>query len=133
EIQTLWPTLDDHTLARMSGIGLASATRAPARKDFWKREPAPEPAVPVEVQPLPMPPPPPGSALPPAVVVPRGGGVRSTVPGRPDGSIDGAPATAPLELHVELAPGVSLVIAMPDDIALSSADVRAIRAAAAPL
>jgi DNA-binding transcriptional MerR regulator len=142
EIQTLWPTLDDHSLARMSGIGLGAATRAPARKDFWKREPASEPES-VEIQPLPMPPPPPGSALPPApgssarsgraaseeraIVIPQaGGGAR----GKRYGSHDGS---APLELRVELAPNVSLMIAMPDDIALSSADVRAIRAAAAPL
>src|SRR5690242_11131838 len=39
EIQALWPTLDDHTLSRMSGIGLERAARL-ARKEFWKREPA---------------------------------------------------------------------------------------------
>jgi hypothetical protein len=52
-----------------------------------------------------------------------------------------APAPAPaaaappaaLELRLELAPGVSLSIATSSDLALTTADVRAIRAAAAPL
>jgi DNA-binding transcriptional MerR regulator len=44
------------------------------------------------------------------------------------------PASAPVEVRVELAPNVVITIAMPETgIALSSADVRAIRAAAAPL
>jgi DNA-binding transcriptional MerR regulator len=108
EIQALWPTLDELTLARMSGIQLppASPARPSGRRDFWKAEPAVEPAPP------PMSPPP--SAPPPAL----------------------APVSAaatPVELRVELAPGVSISIAMSDDLALSTADVRAIRAAAAPL
>ena len=37
------------------------------------------------------------------------------------------------ELHVELAPNVSLAIAISDELAISPADVAAIRAAAAPL
>jgi DNA-binding transcriptional MerR regulator len=41
--------------------------------------------------------------------------------------------SAAVELRIELAPEITLSIAMSDDIALSSADVRAIRAAAAPL
>jgi DNA-binding transcriptional MerR regulator len=44
EIQAMWPTLDDATLARMTGVVLAghprSAARPPARTEFWKREPA---------------------------------------------------------------------------------------------
>lgn len=40
---------------------------------------------------------------------------------------------APAALSIELAPNITLTIAMPDDIAVSSADVHAIRAAAAPL
>src|SRR5215813_5628022 len=39
EIQQLWPTLDDATLARMSGVALPVTARPPARTDFWKREP----------------------------------------------------------------------------------------------
>jgi len=38
EIQALWPTMDDDTLARMSGVALDPKPRA-ARKDFWRREP----------------------------------------------------------------------------------------------
>ncbi len=40
EIQALWPTLDDATLSRMSGIELpGTSKKAAARKDFWKAEP----------------------------------------------------------------------------------------------
>ena len=39
EIQALWPTLDDPTLARMSGVALPAAARTAARAEFWKREP----------------------------------------------------------------------------------------------
>jgi len=97
EIQALWPTLDDTTLARMSGVELPART-APAavRSEFWKREPQ-------ETAPAPE------------------------------------PAAAPtaehhVELRIELAPNVSLAIAVPDDgIALAPADIRALRAAAAQL
>jgi DNA-binding transcriptional MerR regulator len=105
EIQALWPTLDDATLARMAGVQLpaapaaSAASRSSGRKDFWKRAPADEPAA----APAPAPEPAPMSAPP------------------------------PVELRVELLPGVSLSIAMSGDVALSTADVRAIRAAAAPL
>ncbi len=37
EIQALWPTMDDATLARMSGVALPRSRRA----DFWKRPAAP--------------------------------------------------------------------------------------------
>jgi hypothetical protein len=40
---------------------------------------------------------------------------------------------APAELRVELAPNISLSIALSDAVAISRADVAAIRAAAAPL
>jgi len=108
EIQALWPTLDEPTLARMAGIELPSAGGAPraaGRRDFWKGEPAVAP---------------PPSAVPaPAAPVP----VPAQAPRSP----------APVELRLELVPGVSLSIAMSDDVALTTADVRAIRAAAAPL
>ncbi|HEX8112597.1 MAG TPA: MerR family transcriptional regulator, partial [Kofleriaceae bacterium] len=39
EIQALWSTLDDPTLARMSGVALPAAARPAARAEFWKREP----------------------------------------------------------------------------------------------
>jgi DNA-binding transcriptional MerR regulator len=113
EIQTLWP-LDDTTLSRMSGIALGLATPAdaqpspvrPARHAFWKREPA---------------------ALSPRTVAP----VRHDPPFVPPAS---APAAGPgVELRVDLAPNISLAIALSDDVAVSLADVAAIRAAAAPL
>jgi hypothetical protein len=44
-----------------------------------------------------------------------------------------APAYLAAELRVELAPNIFLSIAMSDDVAMSRADVAAIRAAAAPL
>jgi DNA-binding transcriptional MerR regulator len=97
EIQTLWPTLDAVTLARMSGIELAGTK---ARREFWKREPHATPTPP-EQRPLPI------TAAP--------------IP------------SSPLELRLELAPGTSLVVALADDVSLNPADVRALRAAAAPL
>src|SRR3954464_8168220 len=39
EIQALWPSLDDPTLARMSGVALPSTAKPAARAEFWKREP----------------------------------------------------------------------------------------------
>lgn len=43
------------------------------------------------------------------------------------------PAADSVELRIQLAPNLSLSIAVPDGISLSPADVRALRAAAAPL
>ena len=54
EIQALWATLDDTTLARMSGVDLAG--KRPARRDFWKTPPAI--AVPPSKRPVPYPVPP---------------------------------------------------------------------------
>jgi DNA-binding transcriptional MerR regulator len=110
EIQALWPTLDDGTLARMSGIQLPPAAVGGGRKEFWKSEPA-------------------------------GAGASATsTTASPVASTSTAPSTTTststppaVELRIELVPGVSISIAMSDDIALSTADVRAIRAAAAPL
>jgi DNA-binding transcriptional MerR regulator len=108
EIQALWSTLEDPTLSRMAGIEL-SPPPPPGRREFWKAAPAAPPA--------PVPPPPPPPALAP-FSAPGSGAVL---------------APAPVELRVELAPGVSLSIAMSSDLALTTADVRAIRAAAVPL
>jgi DNA-binding transcriptional MerR regulator len=96
DIQKMWPTLDDFTLARMTGVQIGAKSRA-ARGEFWKREIAP--------------------AAPAAPPAPR----PSYLP--------------PVELRVELAPNLGLVIAVPDDapVSLTPADVRALRAAAAPL
>jgi DNA-binding transcriptional MerR regulator len=49
EIQELWSTLDDVSLARMSGVTLPEQSRAASRREFWKREavapePTPQPA-----------------------------------------------------------------------------------------
>ena len=41
-------------------------------------------------------------------------------------------AAAPVEVRVELAPGVHVVIALPEGASIASADVHALRAAAAP-
>ena len=96
EIQTLWPTLDDSTLARMSGVSVAGTTANPSpastREEFWKREP-------IET--------------------------RSPTPVE-----SAAPAVS---ISIELAPHVSITIPMPSGGTLSQADVRALRAAAAPL
>ncbi|MGN6106809.1 MAG: MerR family transcriptional regulator [Kofleriaceae bacterium] len=115
EIQALWPTLDDEALARMSGVAIAPSGkgRAAARPEFWKREAASAPR-PVAAE----------AAAPVAAAAPT-----PAAPAPPSSS----PISAPIELRLELAPGVSLAIAMSEDIALSTADVRAIRAAAAPL
>jgi len=100
EIQQLWPTLDDPTLARMSGVTVGGPARPAARAEFWKRAPL--------------------SVASPA----------DAASSRPSSHND-AP---PVELRIELAPGVVLSLAVVDDrVAVSSADVRAIRAAAAPL
>ena len=98
EIQQLWPTMDDPTLARMAGVALPITVGQPAaRKEFWKREPKRE----VEA----------------------------------DAAVPSAPAPpAPVELRIELAPNLTLVLAVVDEhVSISPADVRAIRAAAAPL
>jgi DNA-binding transcriptional MerR regulator len=163
EIQTLWPTLDAHTLARMSGVALAAVRPPGARTAFWKREatqrgpghgtdaaretpdragarsdaaigPDALASMPVPVArasgPVVMPAEP--VALPSAVTV---------TPRSPVGGVVPAGTTAPpanvaaaVELRVELAPNVILSLSVVDEsIAVSPADVRAIRAAAAPL
>jgi DNA-binding transcriptional MerR regulator len=97
EIQGLWPTLDDHTLARMSGVELPAPSKAPVRAAFWKRE--------AQTADLP--------AMPAAAV----------------------PSASPVELRLELAPGAVLALSVDASAAvtLTPADVRALRAAAAPL
>ncbi len=125
EIQALWPTLDDATLSRMSGIELpAAASRAPApakaratRQDFWKRDVAT-----AEAEPVP--------ALPPVMAAPSAADHAAQAPTVRAEAVVGEP---PVELRIELAPHISLSIAMSDDVAISRADVAAIRAAAAPL
>jgi len=79
------------------------AGTAKPRRDFWKREPVQTTAP----APSPTPTPPP---LPASIT-----------------------QASPLELRLELGPGTSLVVAIADDVSLDPADVRALRAAAAPL
>ena len=126
EIQALWPTLDDATLSRMAGIELAAATKSrAARKDFWKKEAAParlevdddrpeadRPALRADAAPAPR--------AADRVVAPA-----------PRADAEAAAPSA--ELRIELAPNVSISIALSDDVAISRADVAAIHAAAAPL
>jgi DNA-binding transcriptional MerR regulator len=164
EIQDLWPTLDARTLSRMSGVALDAAATAPARTDFWKREPRPrEPSAPAAAH----------APAPPAPRAPAHDAVSGTSnamdepptdpepdhatrdalepspapPGEPSPAPRGEPSPAPrsepwsassprapLELRLELAPHVVLSLSVVDEsVAISPADVRALRAAAAPL
>jgi DNA-binding transcriptional MerR regulator len=132
EIQQLWPTLDDPTLARMSGVELPPAARPPARTAFWKREH--------------------GAAgrRDAAVEDDAAGAGRHDATGRGTTGEDIAPGAAAstgapraaretestaVELRLELAPRVVLSLSVDESVAvtLSPADVRALRAAAAPL
>ena len=108
EIQTLWPTLDDGTLGRMSGVQVATGKAKPSRKDFWKREAEVVPSEPPAMTAAPSPP-----MLAPSIPIP----------------------SSSATINVPLDSGVSIVIALADDaaVSLSPADVRALRAAAAPL
>jgi DNA-binding transcriptional MerR regulator len=158
EIQALWPTLDDATLARMSGVALPAAGKPAARAEFWKREPrqgdvtasrdagsrAPEldaDAMPATV--MPGAPPktsgpgvagaPADAALPRARVVSLGERP-ARAGGSPEAPSSPASAAGAVELRIELAPQVVLSLSVVDDrVAVSPADLRAIRAAAAPL
>jgi DNA-binding transcriptional MerR regulator len=94
-IQQMWPTLDDVTLARLTGVSLPAKARA-ARTEFWKRE---------------------------APKVSAAAAVQAPAPAAP---------SAPVEVRVELAPGVHVAIALPEGASITSADVHALRAAAAP-
>jgi DNA-binding transcriptional MerR regulator len=107
EIQGLWPTLDDHTLARMSGVELPLPSKAPVRAAFWKREAQASPAN-------------------------RDEAPRRDAAGNSETAFRSA---SPVELRLELAPGAVLALAVDDSAAvtLTPADVRALRAAAAPL
>jgi len=51
EIQTLWPTLDDQALTRMSGVTTTtSATGETARPQFWKHEAVPPAPIELRVE-----------------------------------------------------------------------------------
>lgn len=136
EIQQLWPTLDDATLARMSGVALPAVNKPAARSEFWKRAPA-QPGAGAErdasgagasgdaggAPDAPV-------ALPGARVVSSG---QRAARAAGSGPAPAAGAGGAIELRIELAPRVVLSLSVADRVALSPADVRAIRAAAAPL
>ena len=107
EIQALWPQLTDETLMSLSGVSLPARGKAPARTEFWKRAPV---------------------AGSPSVALPA--------PSAPPAFGASSARLAPPELRIEIAPKIFVTIAMPDDggvLALTHSEVRAIRAAAAPL
>src|SRR4051812_21688752 len=111
EIQALWPSLDDPTLARMSGVALPPASVPGARAEFWKRAPVHG-----------------GAGANGGAAEHEADAVRTAAPEAP-----GSPGGA-VELRIELAPQVVLSLAVVDDrVTVAPADVRAIRAAAAPL
>jgi DNA-binding transcriptional MerR regulator len=119
EIQAVWPTLDDRTLARMSGVELAIKPRPSARAAFWKHDPA-APTVAELADEAPA-----GELHDADAMAPAAPAAPVAAPG---------PASSALELRIELAPNVVLSLSVVDDsVALSPADVRAVRAAAAPL
>jgi hypothetical protein len=153
EIQTLWPTLDAGTLARMSGVELAAQPQPPARAGVWKHAPVPrgpadasavaavggaarvipEGAVGADAEPDRVDD---GGAAAPhtgvAIATPHGGDARIADVVVPVPAASSSPAA--VELRVELAPNVILLLSLVDErVAISPADVRAIRAAAAPL
>jgi DNA-binding transcriptional MerR regulator len=133
EIHALWPTLDADRLARMSGVALPADTPRATRAGFWKDEPADQ-----VVEPAPREPRGPITRIafgPPAT--PAGqpledsGHVRSDR--RASRDLEHR-LEHRLELRLELAPEITLALSVTDDGAsISPADVRAIRAAAAPL
>jgi DNA-binding transcriptional MerR regulator len=137
EIQTMWPTLDDVTLSRMSGVALMIGTskgRAGARQEFWKRDAAlHQPALhqPALHQPALHQP----ALHQPALHQPIESPAEPIQP--PTHTIVPLPASlmppAPVELRIELAPNTTLLLSLGSESAVSPADIRAIRAAAASL
>ena len=127
EIQTLWPTLDDRTLARMSGVELPEAGKAPARADFWKRGTNTMGAIAAEDPREEL-----GDAALESGEAPAGGVVVSAGAAGTPLAVSSAPAA--VELRVELAPHVILSLSVIDEsVAITPADVHALRVAAAPL
>ena len=114
QIQTLWATLTDETLARMSGVslsgvshsGVAQSGSGSPRKEFWRVEPgAATPSLRTE----------PSAAM--------GLPARATL----------SPPPMPMELRIELAPGAVLSLVLSETAPLTPEALRAIRAAAQPL
>lgn len=115
DIQALWPTLDLVALARLTGVALETK-QGGGRKEFWKREVKPEPA---------------DAELPAVPSRPSAPRIAPFIPRVPAPPLQ----PAPVELRIEIAPGAHIVIALPEHapVTLTPADVRALRAAAAPL
>jgi DNA-binding transcriptional MerR regulator len=125
DIQRMWATVDDSTLARISGVLMTSVVTPAggpmrthpktARKDFWKQQPEIIPAPPVVTR---------APSL--------GAGTPLRAAGSSAGSAHGRSSQA-AELRVEIAPGVAVSIALPTErsISISPADVHAVRVAAA--
>jgi DNA-binding transcriptional MerR regulator len=149
EIQQLWPTLDDATLARMSGVAFTGVDPM-APRAFWKSNEL------AAVRVIPAPAAPAGDAS--AAAAPAGDATRAPAPGAasPVPALPALPAlhvvpgaqptvgvvvpaagsAAPsgtIEVRLELAPNVTLALLGIDERAVSLADVRALREAAAPL
>lgn len=122
EIRKIWPTLDDFTLARMTGVVMGKAKRA--RQEFWKLDPIAGITD--------------GAAAPPGVdggdVEPARADAKTSVPA-PAAQHEPHPLHDPVELRLEIAEGAVVVVAVAEtsSITLAPADVRALRAAAAPL
>jgi hypothetical protein len=117
EIQEVWATIDDITLSRMSGVALPAPIPAPmpARKpsrEFWKRDAQLDASRAPHATSSTVPPPRAYTVPPRAIVIP------------PEPAI---------EVRIEIAPGAFLTVGVSDGVSLSPADVRALRAAAAPL
>jgi hypothetical protein len=111
QIQELWPTLDQPTLSRMSGIALVAERPTRARREFWKTEPA--------------------AVEPPEPPEPAAAGADSSV------ALASVTVRAQVEVRIELAPDVFLALSVPAERAslptIETADVRAIQRAAAQL
>lgn len=107
EISAMWGELDAATLERMSGVALpGSVARTPTTRQFWKTVGSPTQS---DMQP------PPQAQLQP--------------------QLRSQPQPLPAaELRITLAPNVSLVVALGDGHSgVTSADLRALQLAAAPL
>ena len=103
EIQGLWSTLDDQTLARLSGVAVAGTKPKPSRYEFWKQEIRP----------------------------PRDDGFPAALPRRDDSPRPGPVTSLTVALTDNVSVVVGLPDDAP--LSLSPADVRALRAAAAQL
>ena len=107
DIAAMWPTLDDLTLGRLTGVTLP-ARPALSRHEFWKTAPA-------------------GS-----VEAARAQVLSDLPKGAAASRVEAHPPVAPVEVRIELAAGAVVTIALPEGASLTSADVHALRVAAAP-